>query len=340
MMRFLIALTNIHLLANRSVSHWRQISPYLYLLLFIEYFMLEKHRLTYLDALGIENYMPRYQLNNALPSQLLSDDVLRESTAFSTADVPTVELDVELTSNGELTDSSEPECREKNAPNTMPDVAADVMNALGIAPNVSNNSTPPAPNKISHPSPVKVSEDGDKKEAAIRFSLNIWRIQNELLVIDSREPATALPTEKLLQNILRSIGYPLAQLPPSDLVRWPLFTNNKFTNNKFTNKKLAQASINQSSEEDEARAMVQAYLSAQCNRAPVKALLLLGKNAASFALTPNGDIDAFYDQHKGTVVDTPLWESKVLVLPSLVDMLHEPMQKRLTWQALQTLATE
>jgi hypothetical protein len=319
--------------------------------------MLEKHRLTYLDALGIENYMPRYQLTNALPSQLLSDDALREPAAFSTADIHSVELD----SGRVIADKNVlGEC-EKNTPDAIlptPSVAVEVMDVLGIAPNVSSDVSGNSADVASHSSPVDVVEGIDKKAAVsealvntastaektdIRFSLNIWRIQNELLVIDSREPAAALPTEKLLQNILRSIGYPLAQLPPSDLLRWPLFTTKKFANKKLTQTSANQSinqSINQSSEEDEARAMVQAYLSAQCSRAPIKILLLLGKNSANFALTPSGDTDVFYDQHKGTAVDTPLWESKVLVVPSLVEMLHDPMQKQITWQALQTLFVE
>ncbi|MFT6220794.1 MAG: hypothetical protein ACJA0C_000191 [Candidatus Endobugula sp.] len=314
--------------------------------------MLEKHRLTYLDALGIENYMPRYQLVNALPSQLLSDDALREPTAFSTADM---QSSIALTGDKSATESSlvrddavqDPHTLQKDSElsHVASTVATDVMSALGIVQqgNKGVGSTTLRAElekqNVSDPEPSvdKTELVPALDKADIRFSLNIWRIKNELLVIDSRQPAAALPTEKLLQNILRSIGYPLAQLPPSDLVRWPLFSSKKFTNKKST-----QLESNQSSEEDEARAMVQAYLSAQCSRAPIKTLLLLGKNAANFALTPaeGEDANMFYDQHKGTAVDTPLWESKVLVAPSLVDMLHDPMQKRMTWQALQTLFVE
>jgi hypothetical protein len=320
--------------------------------------MLEKHRLTYLDALGIENYMPRYQLVNALPSQLLSDDALREPTAFSTADVQSIALtgDKSATESNLVRDDAVPDAhtlqKGSESSHVASTVATDVMSALGIAPQESKSvgsTTLRAEVEKQNVSDPKPEPSVDQTEsvpvidkADIRFSLNIWRIKNELLVIDSRQPAAALPTEKLLQNILRSIGYPLAQLPPSDLVRWPLFSSKKFSNKKFTNKKSTQLDSNQSSEEDEARAMVQAYLSAQCSRAPIKTLLLLGVNAANFALTPTEGEGAntFYDLHKGTAVDTPLWESKVLVAPSLVDMLHDPMQKRVTWQALQTLLAE
>ena len=318
--------------------------------------MLEKHRLTYLDALGIENYMPRYQLENALPSQLLSNDALREPIAFSTADIQdsstsnnSVTVDDishhDIPQNTSLNSSHEAQ-GDSTVSEAISPVVADVMNSLGIAPKTSN-SVDPSSSSISAEVPNTATSTQQEssllsaKSATIqqdvRFSLNIWRIKSDILVIDSREPAAALPTERLLQNILRSIGFPLAQLPPSDLLRWPLFSSKK-----LSNKQSSETNVNQSSEEDEARAMVQAYVSAQCSRAPINTLLLLGKSAASFALTPasNEDVDTFYEQHKGTSVDTSLWDAKVLVAPSLVDMLHEPMQKKLTWQALQALFIE
>jgi hypothetical protein len=318
--------------------------------------MLEKHRLTYLDALGIENYMPRYQLENALPSQLLSNDALREPTAFSTADIQdsstsnnSVAVDDishhDIPQNTSLNSSHEAQ-GDSTVSEAISPVVADVMSSLGIAPKT-NSSVDPSSSSISVEAPNTATSTQQEssllsaKSATIqqdvRFSLNIWRIKSDILVIDSREPAAALPTERLLQNILRSIGFPLAQLPPSDLLRWPLFSSKK-----LSNKQSSETNVNQSSEEDEARAMVQAYVSAQCSRAPINTLLLLGKSAASFALTPasNEDADTFYEQHKGTSVDTSLWDAKVLVAPSLVDMLHEPMQKKLTWQALQALFIE
>ncbi|MFT6102703.1 MAG: hypothetical protein ACJATV_000729 [Granulosicoccus sp.] len=319
--------------------------------------MLEKHRLTYLDSLGIENYMPRFQLPHALSSKLLSDEALQEPTAFSTADLSEslpVELPKESSerSTKELLAPSEASiatAKESETPlshvNIQDNSSAQavplvntLMESLGIQreeppiepltavatiSTIANTSpdTPPTPVSDKHAVPAEV-----------RFTLNVWRIREELIVIDSRQPAAALPTEKLLQNILRSVGYPLAQLPPSELLRWPLFTNKKLTSKNITNKY-----IDQSSEEEEARAMVQAYLSAQYAKAPVKALLLLGQSAVQFALTPDTGIKNFYEQHKGSQISSSPWQSQVLVAPSLVDMLHDPMQKRITWQALQVL---
>lgn len=296
--------------------------------------MLEKHRLRYLDMLGIENYMPRYQLSNALPSQLLSDDALLEPTAFSTADsetpVSNIGDDSPITSpvnepvnpssvavvDGEVADVLAVLTQEQTSP-PMDDIAALI--------NVAESS--------SIMSEVSVVEESANhaivadNQPAIRFSLNVWRIHNDLIVIDTRQPAAALPTDKLLQNILRSIGYALAQLPPSELLRWPLFKARPVKNVRES----------QTSDEDEARAMVQAYLSAHYSKMPVKTLLLLGEDAVRFALTPDQASNDFYNKHKGTQISDTPWKSTVLVAPSLVDMLHDPMQKHITWQALQAL---
>ncbi|MGS2718481.1 hypothetical protein ACVBE9_09935 [Eionea flava] len=315
--------------------------------------MLEKHRLTYLDALGIENYMPRYVLPNAQPSQLLSDDALREPAAFSTADVD----DLSPSAPALLPDEPSAQLPKPIAP-----VADELMQSLGIKPAsdepkkaslqpeaLARSDTAAVADISAQPQsivkePVSVDTAVSAVAQGVRFSLNVWRIRDELIVIDSRQPASALPTDKLLQNILRSIGYPLVQLPKSELLRWPLFSQ------QATRKKMAGI-VEQTSEVDEARAMVQAYVSAQYSKAPVKALLLLGQHAAQFALAPkntpasndSGELSAidFYEAHKGSVVSST-WEhhnSHVIVAPSLVDMLNDPMQKRIMWQALQVLLT-
>jgi len=332
--------------------------------------MLEKHRLTYLDSLGIENYMPRFQLPHALSSQLLSDEALQEPAAFSTTDIskvlsaPTEKLaaiaeesetlaasiknegdfrvqaapgvDALMASLGIQREKplAEPLTEAESSPvvvntNTSADISADTSTDVNSSDKI-DTLTPLLKSKKVAASLTTAEKNAAQTE--IRFTLNVWRIREELMVIDSRQPAAALPTEKLLQNILRSVGYPLAQLPPSELLRWPLFTNRKLTSKNITNKH-----IDQSSEEEEARAMVQAYLSAQYAKAPVKALLLLGQSAVQFALTPDADIKHFYEQYKGSQIFSSPWQSQVLVAPSLVDMLHDPMQKRVTWQALQVL---
>jgi uracil-DNA glycosylase len=83
--------------------------------------------------------------------------------------------------------------------------------------------------------------------------------------------------------------------------------------------------------------MVQAYVSAQCAKHPLKTLLLLGEEATRFTVNVGEDNEAFYDQHKGSALLQSQWQCMALIAPSLVTMLKDPMQKRITWQALQTL---
>lgn len=297
----------------------------------LEFYMLEKHRLTYLDHLGIDNYMPRRALPNALPSQLLSDEALMEPTAFSTADD---ELTQSGIAAGAETNTGIPP-KESIAPkDTAADASAlDALNTLlGKTSDAVSATSPSTVDSIPETS-HQVNEQADVSATVtqvsapsaveqiqedIRFSLSVWRINNDIMVIDSRQPRTALPTDRLLQNILRSVGYSLAQLPPSDTLRWPLIKDDRLSH-----------------PESEARAMVQAFISAQCAKAPLQALLLLGENAVRFSLSIEGDSHAFYEQHKGSSCLQTQWNTTALIAPSLIDMLQDPMQKRVTWQALQ-----
>ncbi len=265
--------------------------------------MLEKQRLTYLVHLGIENYMPRRVLSGAASSSVLTDEMLAVIPDNKTPQVPvqaTVQAEAETViapipmtaapSIQSILEESEPQV--VNKPEKQAAVAAE------------NNPTP------------KISSHTQN----LRFTLTVWRIEPDVLVVDSREPGAALPTDRLLQNMLRSVGYSLAQLPSSELIRWPLFDE-------------------QQSCEQEARAMVQAYISAYCDKAASRAILLMGRNAVRFALNAEEDGDAFYDKHCGDTLMQPQWSVNVGVVPSLADMLHDPLQKRLTWQSLQTLFT-
>lgn len=287
--------------------------------------MLEKHRLIYLDALGIDNYMPRFTLLSALPSQLLPDEALIEPTAFSTADNPVVDSIEQPMSNSIATPSKQEAQKEIPAP------VLDEL--LGNA--LTDNSKQEREQQLHYLAEDKPSNAAIVSAAAlieavqnkatntpteIRFALNAWRVSNDILVLDSRQPGAALPTDRLLQNILRSIGCHLVQLPQSEILRWPLFKDDFGSH-----------------PEDEARAMVQAYISAQSNKSPFKILLLFGKDAVRFSLVIEQSIEEFFANQQGTALKQEQWQSQVLICPSLIDMLQEPTQKKVTWQALQSV---
>ncbi len=301
--------------------------------------MFEKQRLTYLDHLGIENYMPRRVLPNALASELLPDEALMEPTAFSTADAPTDQTVASTQSTSQHVDSTPVDVApdHHSAVNTSSVNVLDELlgkkseNTAPIDKPTTDTADTPPHNNINNDklSAEPVSSSDLSAATPIRFSLTVWRITQDIMVVDSRQPGAALPTDRLLQNILRSIGCPLAQLPPSELLRWPLFATK------------GTSTVDPESDASEARAMVHAYISAQCTKAPVKWLLLMGDDAIRFALTPDTEQNAsdtlMFDQYKGRAIVQAQWQCTALVTPSLVDMLQEPLQKRTTWQALQAV---
>jgi hypothetical protein len=238
-------------------------------------------RLTYLAQLGIDNYVSRVQLKGAAPSSLLDPLLLDHRHAVVELELPT-----------EMAEQQVPPLRLLST-NAAP-VEVDIEKTAAAVVE-------------SGPSVILKSE-------SIRFSLNCCRISDDLLVLDTREFGAALPTDTLLLNIARSIGYPLAQLPHSELLRWPLFSDDR-----------------SASDESQARAMVQAYIQAQVSKKPAKYLFLMGLAAAQFTL------DEYNHWHliEGKIFQQ--WQMTLVIIPSLAAMLRDPSLKRVTWQVIKSL---
>lgn len=289
--------------------------------------MLEKQRLIYLESLGIENYMPRRLLSGAAPSPLLADELLQEPTAFSTADISEQVVEAKTAVNVEqatkVTDALDKQpISADNAPSIAALLSGESGESAGGNVETELEKTSDAASSTHLGGVAEGTANEKSASEAIRFTLTSWRVA-DLLVIDSRESASALPTDRLLQNILRSIGYSVAQLPSSEILRWPLFTGGQF----------ASASTEQ--ERTEAIAMIQAYIEAQCQKSTTRAVVLMGQNACNYALAPEEPREDFFIQQQGSAQFHERWQIPVLVTPSLNDMLLEPVQKRITWQALQ-----
>src|SRR5690606_1971654 len=136
----------------------------------------------------------------------------------------------------------------------------------------------------------------------------------ELLVIDSRNIRLALPTELLLQNILRALYGSQLQLENEEVLRWPL------VDNTFVSRTI-----------DDARSVLQVWLEVELERRPVKRLLLMGENAAQYFLKA----DSSYSSSLFSLVDLQQFSTYALIAPSLVELLQRPELKRELWQALQ-----
>ena len=238
--------------------------------------MNETRRLTYLAHFGIDYYLARRPLQGAAPS------------------IVSGVLDV-----------------------SIPDLQEATVETLSspLSINATINDTESDSDVDSKTTVINTSSSLTKHQTkTVHFSLHCWRIHDDLLVLDTHEPGAALPTDTLLLNIVRSLGYPLEQLPQSEPLRWPLFESDQ-----------------QANDENQARAMVQAYIQAQLSKQPANHLLLMGTDAARFTL------DTFDDWQSVEGKRFQQWQMTLIAIPSLADMLREPLLKRVVWETVKAL---
>jgi len=154
----------------------------------------------------------------------------------------------------------------------------------------------------------------DTKPVTIEpFSLSIWRPLDGVMIVDSRNTKLALPTELLLNNILRSVFSNQAIKPQEEVLRWPMIENS-----------FAKRTVN------DARIELQTWLSVQHEIRPIRQLWLMGANAAIYLLPE------FVSYHDSIFQVQGLAESSLsaLILPSLNDFLQKPKAKRQLFSAI------
>lgn len=276
--------------------------------------MLEQRRQQYLSLLGVDNYVPRRLLVGAAASALLTEEQIGlavDANSSITAPNNIVQTKFEVGEAASVVGAKE------NAPTPNPISPLSLLN-----PDTETEQESTKSEQASVDPEAQKTINASAQSEALNFVLHVWRIRDQLLIIDSRQPGAAYPTDRLLQNILRAMGYPLAQLPASEIIRWPLFVSNK--NNSKTIEQ-------QNQDAEQACAMVQAYITAQMTKLPFKALVCMGDNAARFSVNHQSESDA--------IGKTP-WEIPVAITPSLFGMLQEPLLKASAWSALQVLMKE
>lgn len=160
--------------------------------------MNELARMQYLEAMGIETFVPRL--------------ILPAAKRSTQAALPVVWIDEVVSS--------------------APD--EPIRAGLGelIAPPQASNLVQEllAPSKALTKESVQTSAPEARtlqqllvpsRAPVLRFSLSVWQLENGIVIIDSREPRGALPTSTLLKNIL-SVLAPNLAIPKPDLINWPL----------------------------------------------------------------------------------------------------------------------
>lgn len=245
--------------------------------------MNEYRRQAYLDALGVEQYLPRWRLALA-PEPRACALPAAQSAARTT------------------------EPAGARAAPSGPAPVSDVLGSLGEA-----KAPPPEAPAPAQP-PVEEATGAPAVERIAPFTLSIWRSSLPLLVLDAREPRSALPTDRLLRNLLGALGGSDPASIREEVLPWPLVDH---------------PGMHLSAED--ARKELHTWLEAELAARPVGRLLLMGENAARYWLPEGTDLEqARWREHRLESFDRP-----ALMAPSLAELLREPLLKRRLWQALQ-----
>lgn len=250
--------------------------------------MNERQRMQYLEAMGIAMFVPRWILPGARMSAQLAvaepevEDIAPApvesvSAPSQSAEMPTAPRPVQAVS--EIIDNLRPQARFEASPTEEP---------------------APAPTHTAAEQPEQ-------------FALSIWRPVPALMILDTRHTGQALPTNALLENILRAKEMVLPPAKP-DILVWP------------------PGGVTSTQGWGAAREMVQAFLQARLERQPARYLWLMGESACH-AVLPNHA----YQDNLGRAINLDSLATLAVVLPSLADMLLQPELKAHTWAAIRSL---
>ncbi|MYM63179.1 hypothetical protein [Pseudomaricurvus sp. HS19] len=260
--------------------------------------MNELQRMQYLEAMGIDSYMPR--------RQLLLGPAMRQCQ-------PVLPAQPAAVSGGDITPVAP-------VPGSQGEVAAAAGKTGAGAVSVADILGQPATIVTPKPAPVEEALKPAPEAVVVpRFALSLWRVTEQLLVVDSRHAELALPTEALLLNMLNALGLQLRGLPRAEILRWPMVENH------FTRQG-----------EAEAREALRAMLEAMHEEQPVTQLLLMGPEACHYlADSPGSSAEQTLETMQGKAVAAAGLGPCAVVLPSLTQMLQAPALKAVAWQALQ-----
>lgn len=288
--------------------------------------MNEYQRQAYLGALGLEQYVPRWLLPCA------PDPVVVELPELPPETLEAAPVSLRAGQGASPSDSAGPGTPDTIAPLTpkeapparsAPQPLTEVLRDMSLPAEKSRRESPEAA-ASANVARSKTDQDEATPTTAERvspFSLSIWRSSLPLLVLDARQPRSAMPTERLLRNLLSALSAPGGdpQTRPEataweEILPWPS------VNNPAVHLRL-----------EDARAELHTWLEIELSQRPAKQMLLMGENAARHFL-PEG---ASYQELLWQSVALEPSGSPALIVPSLLELLQEPALKRNLWQALQ-----
>lgn len=277
----------------------------------------ERRRMQYLDAMGLDMYVPRFVLPAAklpkraqLPVATSPEPVSKQSSARENllgeqrSSAPEIQHLERQSAVSAESATKVPQTHGSGAMVRGESVAEGILDA--ISPETVVKRVPAAEDKgvVVTPAPEPV-----------QFSLGIWRGSNQLLAIESRQPQAALPTQGLLKNILLSKQLSLTSAKP-EILNWPMF-----------------GGAGGEGGWEPASEMINAFLKARLEQQAAKVIWLLGKDAYGAVF---GSVNHFQDD-LGKCLALDQLPCLAVVLPSLTDMLTQPTLKAITWRAIRDL---
>lgn len=262
--------------------------------------MNELQRQMYLSALGVDTYMPRWHLPFAAVS---SECVLPNLTSVHVSEKDHFYISPE---------------------NAAPDISLQVesaqiltavtsINSLIVDFLEANKAEKPKLVRAPEVSPLNLTTASNVSLAVGAFSLSVWRPNENLMIIDSRNTKLALPTELLLRNMLLHL-YPREMIElKGEVLRSPMVESG-----------FGKSTINDVCTE------LQTWFSVQCEIRPIKYLWLMGSNATTYLLPHECEKDQ-YLWHSVLLDDSQV---NALILPSLNELLRQPFLKKQLYSAI------
>ncbi|WP_394201264.1 hypothetical protein [Marinagarivorans algicola] len=279
--------------------------------------MNELNRMQYLDAMGIEMFVPRKILPAAKMSTACAVSYLsqaQDSALTGGMQALAVSAQAQLAPPHATGMAEAPEIASSAATREIvtdwlaPSKAANAKHETPVQDSTVQDNTP-AERTLQQ----VVSQ---KKPQLLRFNLGLWQLANGALFIDTREPRAALPTTTLLRNIIAAImPAMLAEgLPKADTINWPLL----------------ESPIANPNELAQAREMTHAFLASRFEKTSPKLMIVMGEQAFDIVAASQGMTTPKY----GESVSPTHLPSPVVYLPSLTQLLNEPLLKRFVWPAI------
>lgn len=262
--------------------------------------MHELQRHQYLNALGIDSYMPRVLLGYAPAPRACELPVFDDNqietrpatTALVTPAQPDSEVDVSSTGAAAPTD-----------------IAATLNNALKSLDNdrprrnieqISENLTAPKP-----------------QQGVSIMHLHFWRPLPGLLIVDEHEAASGFPKETLLSNILMLTRQLSLDGASGERVRIP---HSQELANLYS--------------KDELGDELHAWLEAEVTNNGITELWVLGSTLASILMSRQEPAIKPFQRGRLNLLASVSPAVDVCILPSLTNILKEPSLKRALWHCL------